>query len=255
MSQAPLPDDPRMRGDLRRMTRRAFAFGGIAAIAGVGGLSWLQTRSAVQGLPWPFRWGLAVNETVGRALFSPTHLAPEFDPSMAGEPRVNGRHGWSETQPTAADWRLTIEAPGQPIRALSLADLGTVPRSESTTELKCVEGWSQIVHWGGWRLADVLTAYGFLPPAGSPLQYLRLATFDGGYTSALDLPSALHPQTILCDSMNGAPLAAGHGAPLRLALPVKYGIKNIKWLAHILFQADRPTDYWTDRGYDWFAGL
>jgi len=46
-----------------------------------------------------------------------------------------------------------------------------------------------------------------------------------------------------------------HGAPLRLATPVKYGIKNIKRIGTIRFTNTRPADYWAERGYDWYAGL
>ena len=97
------------------------------------------------------------------------------------------------------------------------------------------------------RFGDFLRAFDLLSPAGSPLQYLLLTTPDGNYSSVIDLPSALHPQTLLCDSMNGG--------PIRLVLPIKYGIKNIKWLADIRFLTAKPTDYWTQRGYDWYAGL
>jgi DMSO/TMAO reductase YedYZ molybdopterin-dependent catalytic subunit len=55
--------------------------------------------------------------------------------------------------------------------------------------------------------------------------------------------------------MNGAPLSAEHGAPLRLVIPVKYGIKNLKRIGVIRFTEDRPADYWAARGYDWYAGL
>lgn len=69
------------------------------------------------------------------------------------------------------------------------------------------------------------------------------------------MPSALHPQTLLAYEMNGKPLEAGHGAPLRLAIPVKYGIKNIKRIGSIEYTDERPKDYWAERGYDWYAGL
>jgi hypothetical protein len=85
--------------------------------------------------------------------------------------------------------------------------------------------------------------------------FLGLATQDGGYYIGLDMPSALHPQTLLCDQMNGEPLPMNHGAPLRLILPVKYGIKNIKWISRIFFADEPPADYWAERGYDWYAGL
>jgi DMSO/TMAO reductase YedYZ molybdopterin-dependent catalytic subunit len=54
--------------------------------------------------------------------------------------------------------------------------------------------------------------------------------------------------------MNGAPLPLLHGAPLRLAIPVKYGIKNIKRIGTIRYTTVRPADFWAERGYDWYAG-
>ncbi len=84
--------------------------------------------------------------------------------------------------------------------------------------------------------------------------YVSLETEDGGYYVGLDMESALHPQTLLCYEMNGKPLTAPHGAPLRLAIPVKYGIKNIKRIGTIRFTDRRPPDYWAERGYDWYAG-
>ena len=127
-----------------------------------------------------------------------------------------------------------------------------LPRAETTVELKCIEGWSQVVTWGGVRFADFAAGLG-TDAARHP--YVAAATADGGYFVGLDMPSALHPQTLLCDRMNGAPLSADHGGPLRLVLAVKYGIKNLKWVAAVRFQDDRPADYWAERGYDWYSGL
>jgi DMSO/TMAO reductase YedYZ molybdopterin-dependent catalytic subunit len=238
---------------MRLLSRRAFAVGGLSFLAGFGALSWLGSRSESGGLSWPFRKMHEFNESVGRALYSNQHRAPEFDASRVGDLRVNGWVGWMESPPK--DWKLEIEIPGSPIKKIALDELKKLPRVESIFEHKCVEGWSQIVKWGGYRFADFLEAFELIPPAGSPLQYLLLTTMDGAYTAALDLPSALHPQALLCDSLNDAPLSDGHGAPIRLVLPVKYGIKNIKWLAKIQFLQEKPSDYWTDRGYDWYAGL
>jgi len=47
---------------------------------------------------------------------------------------------------------------------------------------------------------------------------------------------------------------SAHGAPLRLVIPVKYGIKSIKQIGSIRFTNRRPPDYWAERGYDWYAG-
>jgi DMSO/TMAO reductase YedYZ molybdopterin-dependent catalytic subunit len=54
--------------------------------------------------------------------------------------------------------------------------------------------------------------------------------------------------------MNGQPLTPAHGAPLRLVITVKYGIKGIKRIGRIRFMDQRPADYWAERGYDWYSG-
>ena len=66
-----------------------------------------------------------------------------------------------------------------------------------------------------------------------------METPDGQYYVGLDMESALHPQTLLCYEMNGKPLEPEHGAPLRLVIPVKYGIKNIKHIGKIKFTDER----------------
>ena len=82
-----------------------------------------------------------------------------------------------------------------------------------------------------------------------------MATPDGGYYVGLDMESMLHPQTLLCYERNGAPLSQEHGAPLRLVIPVKYGIKNLKRIGKIAFSDARPRDYWAENGYDYDSGF
>ena len=82
-----------------------------------------------------------------------------------------------------------------------------------------------------------------------------MATPGEDYYVGLDIKSALHPQTLLAYEQNGKPLTAEHGAPLRLVIPVKYGIKSIKKIGLIRYTAKEPGDYWAEEGYDWFAGL
>ncbi|MBA2620626.1 MAG: molybdopterin-dependent oxidoreductase [Acidobacteria bacterium] len=157
-------------------------------------------------------------------------------------------------------------APQMPMPGLllTLDDIKRLPRVEMTTELKCVEGWSVVVGWAGARLSDFMNHFqpatrdGSAPDiANKPenlVQYISMVTPDGGYYVGIDMPSAMHPQTLLCYEMNGAPLTLEHGAPLRLVTPTKYGIKQIKRIGRIAFTAERPADYWAERGYDWYAG-
>ena len=192
---------------------------------------------------------LEFNGMLASTFFRGTRLAPTFARSMAGEPRVNGAEGLpSDFDPRA--WRLRVRGPDGS-RTVTLDDIRRLPRVEMTTELKCIEGWSVIVNWAGARLSDFAAAY----TAADPGRYVGIVTPDGGYYVALDMPSALHPQTLLCYEMNQRPLSIEHGAPLRLVTTVKYGIKSIKRIGTITFTDQRPPDFWFERGYDWFAGL
>ena len=123
-----------------------------------------------------------------------------------------------------------------------------------TTELKCIEGWTRVIQWGGARFRD-FRRHGIIREPLNPDQYVALETPDGDYYVGLDMASAMHPQTLLCYEMNGQPLKPQHGAPLRLVVPVKYGIKNLKRIGKIDFSDSRPKDYWAERGYDWYAGF
>ena len=69
------------------------------------------------------------------------------------------------------------------------------------------------------------------------------------------MKSALNPQTLLAYEQNGEPLTVAHGAPLRLYIPNKYGVKSLKRIGTITFSDTRPRDYWHEDGYDWFIGL
>jgi Oxidoreductase molybdopterin binding domain len=145
---------------------------------------------------------------------------------------------------------------GTPGLMLTMADILKLPKHELVTEFKCVEGWSQIVHWGGVLMADFLEAY---PPArksdGSLPRYVYMETPNGDYYVGYDIDECRHPQTLLVTEMAGKPLTQLHGAPLRLHTPSKYGYKQIKRIGLIAYTDSRPDDYWTKLGYDWYAGL
>jgi DMSO/TMAO reductase YedYZ molybdopterin-dependent catalytic subunit len=111
------------------------------------------------------------------------------------------------------------------------------------------------VQWAGVRMSDFLDLY---PPAlidGKPPRYVYMETPDGDYYCGYDMHVMRHPQTLLVTEMMGQPLTQFHGAPLRLHMPTKYGYKQIKRIGLIAYTSDRPDDYWTKLGYDWYAGL
>jgi DMSO/TMAO reductase YedYZ molybdopterin-dependent catalytic subunit len=258
---SPRPEDAQQA--LRRMTRRGFLAGGIAAAGGATAFTLVYNAANEDGIPWPLRRVLRLDERVASAAFRRGRLAAQFRPDRAVEPRVNGVVGLGDDF-NATAWRLTVDRPGGTPARLKLDEIKLLPRTEIVTELKCIEGWSEVVRWAGVSLLDFATHYrlgtrsGEAPdPDGRPgdlLPYVAMETPGGQYYVGLDAASAFHPQTLLCYEMNGEPLTSGHGAPLRLAIPVKYGIKNIKRIGTIRFTEERPADYWAERGYDWYAG-
>ncbi|MGH9838569.1 MAG: molybdopterin-dependent oxidoreductase [Blastocatellia bacterium] len=182
------------------------------------------------------------------------------DAAVASLSAWKEQHGASVSSASndASHDSLLEDTPRGEALLLSFDHIKALPRVEMVTELKCIEGWSEIVHWTGARLADFAGLYQPATRGGDApedlIGYVSLETPDGGYYVGLDMASALHPQTLLCYEMNGAPLEIAHGAPLRLVIPVKYGIKSIKGIGTISFTDKRPADYWAERGYDWYAG-
>ena len=75
------------------------------------------------------------------------------------------------------------------------------------------------------------------------------------YYVSIDLDTARHPQALLATHYHGAPLHTDHGAPLRLVVPMKLGLKNIKAITRIAYVRDEPRDYWAERGYSRYDGL
>lgn len=241
-------EDLALERELKRLTRRGFLTAAVAAGLGYGGWKWLRTRPRDDGALWPLRRMLETNESLARAYFSESRLSPQFRESDLTRVRINGRQGLKSPIDLDA-WRLNVEGASTPA-ALTLDDLRQFPRRTMITELRCIEGWSIIVGWSGVRLADLMEKF---PPPRLP-RYVALETPDRGYYVGLDIESALHPQTLLAYEINGSPLPLLHGAPLRLIIPVKYGIKSIKRIGTIRFTDIRPADFWGERGYDWYAG-
>ncbi|MBC6988413.1 molybdopterin-dependent oxidoreductase [Hymenobacter sp. BT491] len=263
----PVSDEAVERQAARR-TRRAFLVGGVAALAGIVGWNWLLDAPQEDGLAGPLRRVLDANGRLATAYFRNTRLATEFPKSHAKPLRKNGTEGLKSALGAVA-WRLQVQgyAPAGTtprMQEFTLDEVKALPRVEMTTEFKCIEGWSTIVTWAGTRLSDFLAKYPLATSSGRPVDpnnpptdlapYVSLVTPDKEYYVGLEIESALHPQTLLCYEMNGAPLTPEHGAPLRLVTPLKYGIKHIKRIGTIAFLDQRPPDYWAVRGYDWHAG-
>ena len=238
--------------ELRRRTRRDFLIAGVAAAGAIGGYEWIRSARQENSVPWPERRVLELNGKLAHGYLSNSHLMPTYSRAEVGFLKPNGDIGVEEPVDEET-WHLQVTTEGQPPLNLSLSDIRALPKTEMITKFCCIEGWSAIAYWGGARFSDFTKKYF---PAGQKLtDFIYMATPNEDYYVGLDTKSAMHPQTLLAYEQNGKPLEDQHGAPLRLVIPVKYGIKNIKRIGMIQYTNAKPGDYWAEEGYDWFAGL
>ncbi len=217
----------------------------------------------------PGKWRLQVIGVADQKKYSQYRDDISYDMAAAATETEKAEIDTKRAKDAAAKGQLTppeesgLTSEKIPGLLMTIDDIKALPRVEMITELKCIEGWSVITHWAGARFSDFVARY--LPPAkngGAPdpsrlqdlVRYVSLLTPDGGYYVGMDMPSMLHPQTLLCYEMNFAPLTLEHGAPLRLVTPTKYGIKLIKRIGRIEFTDERPRDFWAESGYDWYSG-
>ncbi len=237
--------------EYRGVSRRSFLTAGAAVAGGVLGFYRLQQRPEIDNIPDVTRRAHELNERIWSATFREGHLAPTFSPSESSILRVNGRIGL-RTELDLDSWHLEVQAAdGSVIGTHTLADIQALPKYEMIIEHKCVEGWSQITTWAGARFSDFQALY----PAHSDSAYVALETPGADYYVGNDRATMNHPQTLLVYEMVGQPLDQEHGAPLRLATPLKYGIKQLKRIGVVRFTDEPPADYWAERGYDYYAAL
>ena len=257
---------------LRRWTRRdllLFGTGAIAAVAATGALlpqPTLERLGIIHGNKnWPKKeWflnkSLRIDDDVAEALYSKNRLVPTYIKSQITQLR-NNYNGATPGPSYIPEWRLTLDglASGLSV-SLNIYDLlASFHVHEQITRLVCVEGWSAISWWAGIRFDDLLRAY----PPMSQAKWIRLESSvnlgpwrnPDPYFVSLDVETARHAQTLLATHLNGKPLTVEHGAPLRLLVPVKLGLKNIKAITRITHTKDEPADYWAKRGYSRYDGI
>jgi DMSO/TMAO reductase YedYZ molybdopterin-dependent catalytic subunit len=238
--------------ELARRSRRSFLALGAGTVGAVAGAAWIHSQMGADDIPPSLRAVLGVNESVVRTtLYSDKHLIRTYPPSAIGRIKVNGEIGMEEPIDQAA-WCLDLVALGGEPRQLAIGDIKSLPRYEEIIDFKCVEGWSTVTQFAGARISDFTAKFA---PGSEKAAYVAMRTPSKDYYVGFDMPSALHPQSLLAYEMNGKPLEDRHGAPLRLVMPVKYGIKNIKRIGRIEYTNQRPKDYWAEQGYDYYSGL
>jgi DMSO/TMAO reductase YedYZ molybdopterin-dependent catalytic subunit len=245
----------------QKISRRNFisftTFGVLGATA-FGGWRWLynsplEKLGVTGGARLPLRRALNKTELAFRRVFSNNNLVKTYPKSMAAKHVRQNTSIGSDTRFDIPAWKLQVTRITGEKLSITIEEIKALPKFDIVFDFKCVEGWDQIQHWGGVRFVDFIKHFGL--ETETRLDYVGMETPDGNYYIGLDMPSAMHPQTMLAYEMNEQPLQIKHGAPLRLIIPVKYGIKNMKRIGNITFSNRRPRDYWAEEGYDYYSGL
>ncbi|ODU10854.1 MAG: mononuclear molybdenum enzyme YedY [Rubrivivax sp. SCN 71-131] len=170
-----------------------------------------------------------------------------------------------KTQP----WTVSVDGEVKSPRRFdldALMKLGAI--EERVYRLRCVEGWSMVIPWLGWSLSHLIKA---VEPSGSArfVQFVTLAdatqmpglgsrVLDWPYVEALRLDEAMHPLTMLVFGMYGQVLPPQNGAPVRLAVPWKYGFKSAKSIVGIRLLAQQPGTSWekaAPREYGFYSNV
>ena len=256
---------------LRYRTRRDFLLFGAGAIATLAGSGFLLPQDTLRRMgvrrtvdspakEWFLNRALRIDDDVAEALYSGNRRVPTYTKSQI-TPLKNNYNGSTPDPGYISGWNLTIDGLDSGLSiSLDIRNLMThFSVQEQITRLVCVEGWSAIAWWAGLRFDDLLRAY----PPMSQAKWARVESSvnlnESGnpdpYFMSIDLGTARHPQTLLATHFNGQPLTADHGAPLRLLVPVKLGLKNVKAITKIAYSAQEPRDYWAERGYSHYDGI
>lgn len=159
-------------------------------------------------------------------------------------------------------WTIVIDGMVEEERTVDIDKLlATMPLEERVYRHRCVEAWSIVVPWTGFPMAKLLD---YARPLGSA-RYVRMETFGSDqyaapgfrqfwypwpYVEGLTLDEAANELAFLVTGAYGKPLPGQNGAPLRLAVPWKYGFKSVKSVVRFTFTDERPVSFWETLGPD-----
>jgi DMSO/TMAO reductase YedYZ molybdopterin-dependent catalytic subunit len=249
------------------VSRRKLITTGLAATAGVAGLSVAARIAQKYGLVPPDHGGIyGLGETLTYAsqrLLTRHSLAREFPRSQISKrPVANDVAPFNDAYKRLqaggfADWRLSVEGMVARPASFSLAQLKSYPSRSQITHLACEEGWSYIAEWIGVPLSHVLEIVGVHPQA----RYVAYFSIDHDWWDSIDMADALHPQTFLAYGMNAGELPVGNGGPLRMRLPRQLGYKSVKYITRLIVTDSLKSfgrglgSAAPEAGYAWYAGI
>ncbi len=175
---------------------------------------------------------------------------------------------WAEDLPIRP-WTVRIDGMVEKPRTVDIDDLlKAMPLEERVYRLRCVEAWSMVVPWSGFPMKALVD---FARPL-SGAKYVRMETFldkdvapgqkqpwyPWPFIEGLTMAEATNELAFMVTGLYGKPVPRQNGAPLRLAVPWKYGFKSIKSLVRFSFTDQRPVNFWQEiqaREYGFWANV
>ena len=229
----------------RNVLRGAVKSGALTFLTGCDVSENSQVQTVLRGVS-------AWNDKVQSVIFRPNHLAPTFsEAQVVKPPRFNAFYDIEDVKPVdGKTWKLELSGLIENKKPWSVQDIYALPEQELIIRHICVEGWDYIGQWSGPNLRAFLQKIG----ADITAKYIAFRCADG-YTESIDMPSALHPQTILATKYAKEPIADPFGFPLRLRTATKLGFKNAKWIVAMEVTNTFPDTYYNKEGFNWFSGI
>ena len=191
------------------------------------------------------------NDGVQAAIFNPNALAPTFSEKDITRPFPFNAYYDEDDAPEVEGKTYKLEIFGlvQNKKSWTLDELYQLPEVKQITRHICVEGWSAIGSWSGTPLRDFLKLIG----ADTSAKYVWFRCAEG-YTSPIDMPTAMHPQTQMAFKFDDKILPRAYGYPMKIRVPTKLGFKNPKYVISMEVTNDYKGGYWEDQGYNDFSG-
>ena len=230
-------------------TRRLFLRGGasLGALAFLSGCDIIDGPSAEQALMKISYF----NDRVQALLFNPNKLAPIYPDSAVTRPFSFNAYYPEEEAPEVdkEDYKLEVGGLVDDKKSWTLDELYALPQETQITRLVCVEGWSAIGKWTGVRFSEFLRRIG----ADTRAKYVWFRCAEG-YSTSIDMATALHPQTQMTFRFDGEILPRKYGFPMKVRIPTKLGFKNPKHVMELAVINNWNPGYWEEQGYNWFSG-
>lgn len=230
--------------------RRAFLRGGLSlgALTMLTGCDIADSFSAEKVL----RKMSEFNDGAQAWLFDPNQLAPTYPESAITRPFPFNAYYPLEDAPEVdgKDYRFEIGGLVDNTKSWTLGELYALPQETQITRHICVEGWSAIGSWTGVRLSEFLRRIG----ADTRAKYVWFQCAEG-YSTTIDMATALHPQTQLTFRFGDAILPRAYGYPMKCRMPTKLGFKNPKYIVAMHVTNKDLGGYWENQGYNWHSGL